>query len=67
MPPEENKNIDAEQLRRVKHDVKNQLSNMVLCLEQLRYEIENPHPDWKYYMDAISNGCLVINNIISEL
>ena len=67
MQPGENKIINAEQLRQLKHDVKNQLSNMVLCLEQLRYEIKDPEPDWTYYMNAISKGCSTINNILTEL
>lgn len=67
MLPEEEKNSDSEKLRSVKHDVKNQLSNMILCMEQLRYEITDPEPDWKYYMDAISDGCSRINKLINEL
>jgi hypothetical protein len=60
----ENKPIDAESLRALKHDIKNQLSTIVLCLEQLRYEINDPLPDWKYYMDTISDGCKTINKIL---
>ncbi|MES2278467.1 MAG: hypothetical protein V4592_20720 [Bacteroidota bacterium] len=66
MEPEEKKTVDVEVLRTLKHDIKNELSGMILCLEQLRYEITDPQPDWKYYMDSISNGCSNINKFLNE-
>jgi len=55
---------EFEELRQLKHDIKNELSGMILCLEQLRYEITDPPPDWEYYMDSISNGCKNINKLL---
>lgn len=55
---------EFEQLRQLKHDIKNELAGMILCLEQLRYEISDPPPDWEYYMDSISNGCKKINSFL---
>jgi hypothetical protein len=66
MEPGENKTVDIEVLRNLKHDIKNELSGMILCLEQLRYELNDAPPDWKYYMDSISNGCGNINNFLNE-
>lgn len=53
--------------RKVKHDVKNQLSNITLALEQLRYEVGEPHPDITYYFDTIFLSCQNINNMINDL
>jgi hypothetical protein len=64
---DENKPVNAEALRQLKHDIKNQLSGMILCLEQLRYELNDPSPDWKYYMDSIGDGCTNINKILEEV
>ena len=67
MQTDESKTITAAELRKLKHDVKNQLSNMILCVEQLKYEITDPAPDLKYYMNAINEGCITINRLISEV
>ncbi|GAB3925091.1 hypothetical protein [Mucilaginibacter myungsuensis] len=63
MEPAENP-PEFEALRQLKHDIKNELAGMILCLEQLRYEITDPQPDWEYYMDSISNGCKNINKLL---
>lgn len=63
MEPAEN-TPEGEELRHLKHDIKNELSGMILCLEQLRFEITDPPPDWEYYMDSISNGCKNINKLL---
>jgi hypothetical protein len=66
MEPNDHLPEDNEALRELKHDIKNQLSGMILCLEQLRYEITDPAPDWKYYMDSISDGCSNIIKILDK-
>jgi hypothetical protein len=43
-----------ESLRDLKHDINNQLSNILLSLEQLRYEITDPSEDCIFYLDSIS-------------
>jgi hypothetical protein len=67
MEPGENKAIPAAQIRELKHDIKNELSGMILCLEQLRFELNDPPPDWKYYMDSIGNGFTNIIKILDNL
>ena len=64
---DENKPVNADAVRQLKHDIKNQLSGMILCLEQLRFELKDPPPDWQYYMDAIGDGCTNINKILQNL
>ncbi|WP_342646715.1 hypothetical protein [Mucilaginibacter sp. CSA2-8R] len=61
------KQITEDQLRNFKHDVKNQLSNINLALEQLRYEIEHPSDDALFYMDTITMSCAKINNLVQGI
>ena len=65
--PEDYKPIDEEALRTLKHDVKNQLSNINLAVEQLRYELENPTTDCIFYMDTIASSCTAINALIKKI
>jgi hypothetical protein len=64
MEPDKDKTIPFEKIREMKHDIKNELSGMILCLEQLRFELNDPPPDWIYYMDSIGGG---FSNIIKIL
>lgn len=50
-----------------KHDVKNQLSNISLALEQLRFEIPDQNEDCKYYLDTIFTSCKKINSLLEDL
>lgn len=59
--------VDAEKLRTLKHDIKNQLSNINLAIEQLRYETPDASPDCTFYMDAISQSCIKINNLLQNM
>ncbi|MEO6521826.1 MAG: hypothetical protein ABIN91_09110 [Mucilaginibacter sp.] len=51
----------------VKHDIKNQLSNINLALEQLRFEVPDQTEDCKYYMDTIIAGVKNINTLLDDL
>lgn len=48
---------DNDALRVLKHDIKNQLSNIVLSVDQLRYELPNANTDCKFYLDTIAGSC----------
>jgi hypothetical protein len=56
-----------EDLRTLKHDVKNQLSNIQLAIEQLRYEVQTPSTDCMFYMDTIATSCAKIDSIIKSI
>ncbi len=58
--------IMGETLRALKHDVKNQLSNILLAIEQLRYEIPNPSEDCIFYLDSISMSSAKIDVLLKE-
>ncbi|WP_345954213.1 hypothetical protein [Mucilaginibacter sp. PAMB04168] len=65
--PEENQSAHEQALHMLKHDVKNQLSNIHLAIEQLRYEVENPSTDCIFYMDTIATSCTQINNLLNTI
>jgi hypothetical protein len=52
-------------LRVLKHDINNQLSNILLALEQLRYEIPDASEDCIFYLDSISMSTAKINTLLS--
>ncbi|MDP9076647.1 MAG: hypothetical protein M3O71_04425 [Bacteroidota bacterium] len=66
---EESQTADVNQqaMRALKHDVKNQLSNILLAIEQLRYEIPEPSADCIFYLDSISLSSARIDNLLKEV
>jgi nitrogen-specific signal transduction histidine kinase len=56
-----------EALRVLRHDIKNQLSNIHLAIEQLRYEIPDISEDCTFYLDSIIKSSEVINKLITDL
>jgi hypothetical protein len=50
----------------LRHDIKNQLSNIILAVEQLKYEIPDPNEDCTFYLEAISTSCKNINDILNK-
>ncbi len=56
-----------EAIRAVRHDVKNQLSNIHLAVEQLRYEIPDISDDCKFYLDSIIKSSEIINKLITGI
>ncbi len=57
---------DDESLYKLKHDIKNQLSNIVLALSQLEYELTDLTADQQYYLKTISDSCKQINVVLSK-
>jgi len=65
--PLKNNNVESEYLKTLKHDIRNQLSNIYLALEQLRYEIpENAGSDYNFYIDTIAESCTKLTSLIKE-
>jgi len=56
--------VDTETLRSLRHDINNQLSNVLLALEQLRYEIPDASEDCTFYLDSISISAAKINALL---
>ena len=66
-PAEEKLPANEQALRMLKHDVKNQLSNINLAIEQLRYELPDPTTDCVFYMDTIASSCAKINSLLKDI
>jgi hypothetical protein len=58
------KGIDAGTLRTIRHDIKNQLSNINLALGQLKYEMQNASPDQQEYLEMIAASAAKIDTIL---
>jgi hypothetical protein len=55
-------------IRRIRHDIRNQLSNINLSIEQLKYEIpDDVGSDSAFYINTISMSCEKINQLLNEL
>lgn len=57
---------DRDTLRMLRHDINNQLSNILLALEQLKYEIPDPSEDCIFYLNSISVSSAKINHILRQ-
>jgi len=60
------KGADKDSLRTLRHDINNQLSNILLALEQLRYEIAYTSEDCIFYLDLITASAAKINTLLKE-
>jgi hypothetical protein len=60
------KEKQAGSLRALKHDINNQLSNIYLAIEQLRYELPDATEDCAFYLDSISISASKINTLLKE-
>jgi hypothetical protein len=58
------KGVDKAHLRELKHDINNQLSNILLAVEQLRYEIPDASEDCLFYLASISMSSAKIGSLI---
>lgn len=58
---------NADNQQQLRHDIKNQLSNIYLSVEQLKYEIPEISADCLLYLDTISSSAQHINNLINNL
>ena len=59
--------VDMNSLRTLRHDINNQLTNIVIALEQLKYEIPNPSEDCTFYINSISISSAKINTLLNQL
>lgn len=57
---------ETDKQRVIRHDIKNQLSNIYLAIEALRYEIADPSDDCTFYIDSIAASAAKINSILAE-
>lgn len=56
---------EPDKLKELRHDIRNQLSNIQLAAEQLRYEIpQNASDDYQLYINLIAESCNKINDFL---
>ncbi len=58
---------EPDRLKEVRHDIRNQLSNIQLAAEQLRYEVpSDASEDYMLYINLIAESCGKINDFLKE-
>ena len=62
----QNNPIDEAKFRALRHDIYNQLSNIYLSVEQLRYEIPEDVADCSFYLESILSSSMKINTLLKE-
>ncbi len=62
----DDKVIDARTFHIIKHDIKNQLSNINLVTEQLKYEMQNAPADQLDYLEMIVSSTSKIDAILNS-
>lgn len=66
--PKEGEKSTNENVRRLRHDIRNQLSNINLAVEQLKYEIpDDAGSDSEFYINTIAISCAKINMLLDDL
>jgi len=63
----ENERVDLKAVRLVKHDIKNQLSNIHLALDTIKHEVNNPTEDVKFCIETIAASASKIDALIKQL
>jgi nitrogen fixation/metabolism regulation signal transduction histidine kinase len=59
---------EEDKVRRLRHDIRNQLSNINLAVEQLKYEIpDDAGSDSEFYLNTIAISCAKINVLLNDL
>jgi nitrogen-specific signal transduction histidine kinase len=64
--PLKRKADEPDKIRVLKHEIRNQLSNVQLALDQLNYEIPDASPDCTFYIEAIAMSCAKIDSLLKE-
>ncbi|HVS91991.1 MAG TPA: hypothetical protein VHE59_08180 [Mucilaginibacter sp.] len=55
-------------IRKIRHDIRNQLSNINLAVEQLKYDIpDDAGSDAEFYINTIAMSCAKINLLLDDL
>ena len=62
-----NTKVDAAALSLMKHDIKNQLSNIHLAIATIQYEVTNPTEDFTFCLDAIIKSTAKIDTLLNPL
>ena len=58
--------MDAVALAKLRHDIKNQLSNITLATGELKHDLGDASADCQTYLDMISQAALRIDDLLKE-
>ena len=58
--------VENEAMRTLRHDIKNQLSNIHLALETLRFEVPEPTDDFNFCLETIFSSAAKINDLLKD-
>ena len=61
---EQNKPLSGEAFEMLKHDIRNQLSNIQLALEGLKYEVDDEGKDLSLYFDSMAQSAKKIDKLL---
>jgi hypothetical protein len=61
------KPINAKVFDILKHDIKNQLSNIQMAIEGLKYEIADTDADVKLYIDSLAKSARKIDELLNNI
>jgi peptidoglycan hydrolase CwlO-like protein len=61
------KPVDNEHLLLLKHDIKNQLSNIQLAVEGLRFELDDVNEDITLYIESLSISAKKIDDLLNNI
>lgn len=59
--------LQSEVFYKLKHDIKNQLSNIQLALEGLKYDIEDKEADLSIYMYTLDQSAKKIDALLNNI
>lgn len=64
--PPKNENELKLILSGLRHDIRNQLSNIQLSVEELKHEMPGDSPDIAFYIETIATSCARINALLKD-
>jgi signal transduction histidine kinase len=56
--------VNSKAFDALKHDIRNQLSNIQLALEGLKYEVDNKKGDLDLYFDSMAQSARKIDKLL---
>ena len=59
-----NKPVSGQDFDMLKHDIRNQLSNIQLALEGLKYEVDDEGKDLSLYFDSMAQSAKKIDKLL---
>jgi hypothetical protein len=59
--------IETAAIKILKHDIKNQLSNIQLAVAGLKYETAYMEADSKLYIDSIADAAVKIDQLLNSI